>query len=134
MMKERIEKIKQHIRDNREIYIAAGAGLVAGAGITLLITRGRHAGIQGVPGTAENSVFVRPFNFLSPNTILTVFEREGRGHPGYIIQCLETGETFPSQVQAANVMNIPETLLSAHLRGKFPDVDGLHFERLGLMS
>lgn len=135
-MNERIEKIKDHFRENKAAYISGGLGIIAGAGFTCIIMRGRHARIQGVLDTAENSVFVRPLSILSngmTNNVVNVIERGGRGHPGYIVQCLETGETFASQVQAANKMNIPEVLLSAHLRGKFPDVDGFHFERLGMM-
>lgn len=130
MVKEKAKAVKEHIVRNKAAYIFGGSGILVGAGFTLLIMRGRCAGIRGVPDTAENSVFVRPFNFLSPNTIVTVIERDGRGHPGYIVRCIETGAIFPSQVQAAKEMNVPVTVLSAHLNGKFSEVDGLHFERI----
>ena len=34
--------------------------------------------------------------------------------------------------EAAQAFDIPESVLSGHLKGKFPDVDGLHFERVSL--
>lgn len=132
-MNERIEKIKEHFRENKAIYISGGLGIIAGAGFTCIIMRGRHAGIQGVPD-GRDTVTMRPFNFLSPiNNVTTVIEREGRGHPGYIVRCIETGEYFLSQNEAAKKIGTYPSLISGHLQGKFPDVDGFHFERLGMM-
>lgn len=135
-MKERIEKIKTHIYKHRVVYSCSVTAVVV-AGITFIVMRGRYAEIKRVSDEdlILNKLFVRPFNFLSNNNdinanIITVIEREGRGHPGYIVRCLETGEVFLSQTQAAIVMEIPATVISDHLRGKFDHANGYHFERI----
>jgi hypothetical protein len=132
MLKDKIQKIKDHFVRNQAAYISGGTGILVGAGITLIIMRGRHAGIRGVPDTAENSVFVRPLSFLSTqtNNIVTVVERENRGHPGYLIRCLETNEIFTSQKQAARAKNVSDAIFSLHVRRKLDDINGLHFERM----
>ena len=65
-------------------------------------------------------------------TITTVFDRGGRGHPGWPVRNLETGTIFSSQRAAASAFDIKEGILSGHLTGKFPDAAGLHFERINL--
>jgi hypothetical protein len=64
--------------------------------------------------------------------ITTVLDREGRGHPGWPCRNLETKRVFFSQKEAARAFDIPQKVLSGHLKGKFPDADGLHFERVNL--
>ena len=61
-----------------------------------------------------------------------VLDREGRGHPGWPVRNLETKHVFLSQKAAAEAFDIPATVLSGHLNGKFDNVDGLHFERVSL--
>ena len=63
-----------------------------------------------------------------------MIDREGRGHPGWPVRNLETKHVFLSQKEAANAFNIPESLMSGHINGKFPDVDGLHFERINFAT
>jgi hypothetical protein len=75
------------------------------------------------------------FNFLNRQTIkvTTVLDRIGRGHPGWPVQNLETKQVFLSQRQAAEAFGIGEGTLSSHLKGKFPDANGLHFQRVNLV-
>lgn len=65
--------------------------------------------------------------------ITTVLNRAGRGHPGWPVQNLETNQVFFSQKQAADAFGISETFLSGHLQGKYPDANGLHFQRVNLV-
>jgi len=123
-MKEKIEKTKAHFRTNRKIYIALGAGFVMGAVAVLVVRK-------------DNTLCrINTSRIMSPgdNNLVTVIEREGRGHPGYVVRCLETNEIFTSQGKAAECLGLRETMLSGHLNGKFPDVDGLHFERINVLS
>jgi hypothetical protein len=129
-----IEEIKDHIERHKVLYSCIGVGIVT-AGITCLIMKGRHEGLgnAGPYGleTADTSVTMRPFSFLSQqkNTV-EVIAREGRGHPGYVVHCLETNEYFPSQHQTSSVTGISEMILSRHLNGLLPNAQGLHFERI----
>lgn len=133
-MNETIQKVKTHFRENKKTYIAFGGG-IAFAAITMLLVRDRHAKTRGVSDGLD-AVTVRPLSFLSnqKNNIVTVIEREGRGHTGYIVRCLETGDIYTSQNQAANAMGIPASVVSGQITGKFPDADGYHFERLSSVA
>ena len=78
----------------------------------------------------SEAIAIRPLSFFSTQNVVTVIEREGRGHPGYLVRCLETGRVFPSQDAAARSIGAYPSILSSHLQGKHSDVFGLHFERI----
>lgn len=130
-------KIKEHFKKHKVAY-AFAAG-VAVAGITCAIMRGRYealadGGAYG-PKTIETSVTMRPLSFLSKqDNVVNVVARTGRGHPGYLIRCLDTNEYFSSQREAASVFGISETLLSKHLSGKLENAEGYNFERLSFAA
>jgi hypothetical protein len=132
----KIEKVKTHLHENKKFYIGLGVGICI-AGITYTIMRGRYEALatSGAYGlkTADTSVTMRPLFFMSrQNSVVSVVSRSGRGHPGYIIQNLDTGVYFSSQREAAKAFNISETLLSKHLAGKIADVAGFSFERINM--
>jgi hypothetical protein len=125
--------VKKHIRDHRTAY-AFGAGIGV-AGISFLIMRGTGLrggpGVSGLRGGPSNTA-----SFILSNKqqiITTVLDRERRGHPGWPVRNLETKHIFFSQKEAADAIGVPESLMSAHIHGKFPDIDGLHFERVNLV-
>jgi len=133
-----IEKIKNHIQDHKVAY-ACGATAVLTAGITYLVVRSNAAQGGAGGGNAQGGLTntaSRSFLIKSPQTIIktiNVLERDGRGHPGYPIRNLETKHIEFSQKAMADYFGISEGLLSGHLNGKFPDVDGLHFERVNFV-
>jgi hypothetical protein len=133
-------KIKEHIEKHKVAYLCALTG-VGVAGITFLIMKEFRTDIRGVSGCPEKEP-TDSFSFISnrsmfgsvSNNIVTTIHKQNRGNPGYITKCLDTGELFETQGDAARIMGVSKNVLSAHLNGKFPDVDGLHFERLGVLS
>lgn len=133
-MNEKIEQAKEHVRRNATIYITVG-GCLLSAGITYVVMRSNAARGVASEGNARGGLTnAASFNFRNKQTInvTTVLDREGRGHPGWPVRNIETKRIFFSQKEAAEVFGIPENVLSGHLNGKFPDVDGLHFERVSL--
>jgi hypothetical protein len=118
-MKETISKIKIHVRENKTVYITGISCLSVGVLVTLVGTK--------------QLVVVDSFKFqwktTTLNEITTVLAR--RGHPGNIVRCIETGETFASINRTANAMGLNRGNLSAHLSGHIPHVKGYHFEKLG---
>jgi hypothetical protein len=128
------KNVKSHFERHKVAY-SLGAG-VAVAGITCLIMRGTGVrgapGVSGVRGAPTN---IASFIFRSPQTvnITTVLDREGRGHPGWPVRNLETKRIFFSQKEAADAFGIRKGVMSGHINGKFPDIDGLHFERVNLI-
>lgn len=104
--------------------------------------RNQHAGLidraqRGLQDHRVHGISPFSFNFLTKESgnitnIVNVLEREGRGHPGYMIRCIETLEEFSSQDKAAFNENVSSMIMSLHIRGKIPDVNGLYFERVSL--
>jgi len=128
------EGIKSHVKRHQVAYsFGAGIGI---AGFSYLIMGGRHASflrsLDG-PETIDTLVTVRPFAFLSffsKQDAITTLIREGRGHPGYPVWCRETGEGWFTQAEAARSAKTSAPYMSGHLTGKYPDVHGLHYERM----
>ena len=135
MFKDIPEGLKNHFERHKFAY-GVGAG-VAIAGITYVITRGTIAQCGMGEGPNAQCGLTNTASFIFRNKqsikITAVLDREGRGHPGWPVQNLETKHIFVSQKQAAEAFNIPEGILSGHLRGKFPDANGMHFERVNLV-
>ncbi|MET0786965.1 MAG: hypothetical protein ABWY25_09680 [Paenisporosarcina sp.] len=130
-----LEKIKTHIEEHKTRYACIATGIVV-AGFTCLVMK-RGCGAVALGGTdGPVKVTVHPLAFFSKqeNAVFTTIHRGGPGSPSYIVECIETGEAWLSQRQAATTKNIPEFKLSGHLNGKFTDVDGLHYRRLGVAT
>jgi len=129
-----VDGIKAHVVRNKKVYIIGGVVVIAGITYTIMrsnVARGATGGANA-RGAFANTASIK-FANKSRINITTVVDRGGRGHPGWPVQNTETKQVFFSQKQAANAFDIPEKVLSAHLQGKFPDVDGLHFERVNLV-
>jgi hypothetical protein len=135
------DKAVTHLREHKEAYAFGTVCLIAGvlAGIARPIVRsntaqwgvGEGTARGGVANTASLSLIFRNQQSIK---VTTVLDREGRGHPGWPCRNLETKRTFLSQREAANYYGIPEGILSGHITGKFPDANGLHFERVNLVE
>jgi hypothetical protein len=113
----------------RKKIVLIGSG-IAVAGITCYIMRGRYVMVGNAALNGLDGVTVRPLAFFSKQSVVTVVEREGRGHPGYITKCLETGIRYAAQEDAARAIGVHPTTMSRHILGVLPDVKGLHFERI----
>lgn len=128
------EEIKEHIKKHKAVYSFA-AGSVVFAGITALIMRSNIArGEMGKDNARGELINTASFIFKNKQTInvTTVLDREGRGHPGWPCRNLETGHVEFSIIAMAKYFDIPANVLYGHLKGKFSEVDGLHFERVSL--
>lgn len=132
----KVQKIKQHIKDNKKVYVN-GISIVVIAGLTTLIMRDRHAVLQtGADGLDVTTVRSFNFNFLArqleSGNVTTVISRDGRGHPGYITRWLEEMIDYETQGLAASEHGVPASVMSAHIQGKIPDVNGNHFVRVSV--
>lgn len=137
VISEKWEKIKEHVVYYKEAYIAGASAAVLSAGITVLIMRGNIARGEMSKGSARGELTNTASLIFKNNqkivNVTTVFDREGRGHPGWPVRNLETKQISPSIRAAAEIFDIPANVLYGHLKGKFDDVDGLHFERINLI-
>lgn len=142
-------KIRDHIRKYKWVYITSGVILLAGS--TWLIMRstntklvlmlsakdsiGDTLAVQKTPLETHGSYIfknsIANFGEMNNSTV-SVIERTGRGHPGYLTRCLETNTLFKSQRAAADALNLNPAQLSDHINGLREHVNGYHFERLYL--
>lgn len=114
-----MNKIIVHLKRNKWKYIVGVLLIIIGF-LIFYILRIR-------PSTTIINNLISTTN--SPNAVITFLER--RGHPGFVVKCLETGEVFASQNRCASLLGINPADLSKHLRGLKVHAGGLHFERLG---
>lgn len=134
-------EVKSHFEKYKTAYITGGAGVVFASFTWLYMRGGRHAGVQSASdGPAR--VTMRPLSFLSSQSnivdasenIVNVIEREGRGHPGYLTECIETGKKFLSQGDAAIFEGVSDVTMSNHMTGKLSDINGRHYRRLANLA
>jgi hypothetical protein len=122
-MKERIEKVKNHFAENKAVYVAVGITASVSVILTLSVV-----GIRGL-------IITKPIITVNGNGNTTTYAHvalsQRRGHPGYVIRCLETGKVFFSQRHAAAEMGLSQSTISKHLNGTLQSVDGFTFERIG---
>jgi hypothetical protein len=118
-MNERIEKIKQHFKDNKVVYIVGVGCTTLGAVSTLAI----------VSSPLVSNRLIQVLTYKS-NQTLEVFI-EALGDPGNIIQDTTTGIIYASQNQAAKELGVLPSRISEHLQGKLPNVKGHTLTKLG---
>jgi hypothetical protein len=141
-----VNKIKKHLKDHKELYIGLGGG-VAIAGFSYFIMRQysncsiRRDSIVPAKGgpavpekTSVNALEVNRGGLVLGDSYalnnVSFISADRKGPPSWVIRCLETGEIYPSQNKAANLLGLSASLLSEHLNGSHEHVDGLHFERI----
>jgi hypothetical protein len=130
-----VEKTKAHFRKYKTWYCCAGAGLLS-AGITWVILRESHAGLDaGTDGDLILNKSIMGSLFGSnTNTMVTTIHKGNQGHPGFVTRCIETGELFATQGDAAKAFNIPEEFMSKHLNYGRELSENLNFERVGVLA
>lgn len=123
MIRDKFQSVKTHIQENKTVYVIGGVCFVVGVAGTVIFTHGSDI---------KQTIDAFKIQYKSPtiNNIVTVIEREGRGHPGYRVRCIETGKTFLSQSQAAFDMGLDANKISRQLNGTMIHVDNFTFERL----
>jgi hypothetical protein len=142
----RKDKIKAHFEDHKQFYIGLGIGLGL-AGITWLIVKERYPTLTDSVGVAREprtvlvagaeptgSLTFAKSLFGDATNVVTTNYNGGRGNPGFITRCVETGELFLTQGDAARAFGIPESILSKHLNYGRELLENLHFERVGVLS
>ena len=119
------KEIKDHFARNKQLYLGLGIGLAVGAGVGVIAyrTMSLNASVRMIapvswkPHLENNQVIIQSL--------------ERRGHPGTVVRCNETGETFASIRRASDVLSIDRSMLKRHLEGVMPDINGKTFTALG---
>ena len=121
------KEIKEHFARNKQLYLGLGIGLAVGAGA--------GAGVMAYKTMSLNA----PVRMIAPvswkphleNNQVIIQTLERRGHPGTVVRCNETGESFASIRRAAEMLNVSRTHIANHLKGDRNQVGGYTFTKLG---
>jgi len=133
-----IEKVKTHLKENKTIYISAGVTAVL-AGITYAIVRELHTTLDAGVDCPEREpmgslIFSNSLFGSSTNNVVTTIHTGSKGNSGFVTKCIETGEIFATQGDAARAFGIPEEFMSKHLNYGRELFEDLHFERVGVLT
>lgn len=122
------KEIKEHFAKYRNIYITAGL-VVLGSVVTGLI-------VYSVTKTDIKPVSIGDIHENSNvavnlgGTLTYTIKSVRKGPPSWVVRCVETGQLYSSQRQAAKTLNLDKNNLSKHLNGLTDSVGDLHFERV----
>lgn len=127
-----LSKIKRHINENRKLYLMGTTCVLTGAAVAALYYH--KIIIPGLPKAELINAPTLTTNGDNSPIVSIIQTLERRGHPGNVIQCVETGEIFASQRRVCEVFDISSSALSKHLNGLKESIKDLHFKRLGEMQ
>jgi hypothetical protein len=125
----KIDKIKQHIKDNKKIYIGTATIVVVGIAAFVL---GRKS-VKRTIVTSELSIFNEidgDYNTLISNTYQQTVSKYGYplGRPGKPVFNVDTGRDYASESYAAIDVGVSQKMMSDHLHGKRESVNGKQFK------
>lgn len=128
--RSRIEKVKQHLKENKKVYLAAAGGVVVGGtAVGIFALRSARFQTPEIQQAATNNALLN-WKPSPSNTVITM-TAEHHGHPGNATMCLETLEKFSSQSRAAAAEGVSNHLMHRHLSGELPHINGRHFVKTG---
>ena len=117
---EKYQQVKDHVRENKTVYVACGVTAVVSVAGTLLAVKS---------STVVNARAIQLLTYKSVQTIDV--HVEALGDPGNIVQDLTTGIIYASQGQAARALGVAPSRISDHLNGRTPHVMGTQLKVLG---
>ncbi len=123
-------QVKKHFSKNKKIYIAIGAtAVVVGTGAYIL-----HLRVKSSTPTVNISAIYDGGNAITNVADMVTVNNihiPRRMHPGLIVQCNETGVTWPSIRKAASDLGVSYSRLRQHLNGEELNVLGYTYTILG---
>lgn len=117
----KIENIKNHVRENKKVYIVGGVCFLAGVATTIIVVK---------KADVEISPKIQQILSYKPHATLEVYV-EALGDPGNIVQDTTTGTIYASQNQAAKALGTTPSRMSSHLKGDLEHIDGHVLVKLG---
>ena len=119
---QKYEQIKAHVRKNQKTYYISTIFVVAG--VTFLVTRRVYR---------PDYVFAKKVVIKDSMLFFGTFARD-QGPPSYLVECVETGAKYLSQVACADAEGISASTLSQHLNGARDHIHGKHYVRLAMIT
>ena len=132
-IRELKDKALEHYYRHEMLY----KGIAIGAGATLLVVGAVHyrslyvltknGGAGALSLIASDEAVVN----AAGRDLYVIQQLKRRGHPGYVVRCNETGETFASINRAATMNDISPSTIRNQICGRIPNAKGLTFTKLG---
>lgn len=133
-VKAKLKKAKEHIVENREVYISGIVCFTVGVAVSQFISTTTNTP-QVVGGSASNDNDVQVGGDVNaPITInqnATVVNNFG-GRLCKIVKCVDTGEIFETAKAAAKSAGVDPVTMSKHLNGKRDHLFGMTYEVVGI--
>ena len=120
----RTQKVKDHFKKHKVAYIGVGVGLTAGVVI------GAAASNTSVVNVNVQKLFNWKTSDVTTNVTNVQVQMVRPGPKSFAVQCVESQQTWPSIRQAAKDLGVHPWVISGHLKGKSPNIDGLTFIKL----
>ena len=123
-------RIKKHFSKNKKVYIAIGTtAVVVGTGAYILHLRMKSS----TPTVNVSDIYDGGSAITNVADMMTInnIHIPRRMHPGFIVQCNETGVTWPSIRKAASDLGVSYSRLRQHLNGEELNVFGFTYTILG---
>ncbi len=118
-MNERIKKIKNHVKENKNVYLASATSIA----ITTLVMRGRQG---DVPKIIQKTIQIA-FRAESRQTLVYMAENSTPSKPVHLVG---TNLYFESLSAAARATGRPLSTISKQINGHISNVKGDIFELL----
>lgn len=120
-----LRKVHQHVTDNKLVYAVVGTSAA-----TFLVTKQFGGGPDVIQSFTNSTDNVATIINRSKNVDIVVKYLNTRNYNANACRCIETGQKFASQEEAAEAFNMASSILSKHLNGGFEHAKGFHFERM----
>lgn len=118
----KLDKAKEVIKKNWKPFTV---GVVL-TGVTLVVTRRVFPNQTGI---LINKMVIKDNVFL-----IETYARK-QGSPSYLIQCIETGKKWLSQLDLAHELGVSPSLISSRFKdgnGAIAAIDGNHYKRVAM--
>ncbi len=126
----RVQKVKQHVRNNKTTYIVGASCLAVGAACSFVYFRSSLVPEVIIAPVQKNIALAqyKPSNHLTQQVTI---ELPARGHRRNVIVNDNTGEIFASQNEAARKLGVSPACVSQHLNGSRDNLNGVVLKNLG---
>lgn len=124
------KEIKEHFAKYRNIYITAGIVVLGSVVTEFTVYSAIKASIKPVSIGNINTESNSNTAINLGGTLNYTIKSARKEPPSWVVRCVETGQLYSSQRQAAKTLNLDKNNLSKHLNGLTDSVGELHFERV----
>jgi hypothetical protein len=116
-------RVKKHVQEHKEAYLASGVtAVVASTGTALIFANGSDT---QVVSKITNVICWKPTSVINQIIIAAL------GDPGNVIQDAVSGMIYASQGEVVRKTGVNPAKLSEHLHGKRDHVNGMQFKVVG---